>query len=190
MPFRDSYIAFVFARFVVEIVRRSHGGHKLSQQALTAIVVLGGEELSGIERTGSEILLSAHRHIWKDQSLERRHRFAVCELLFQLAKEAMRDPLLMLHEPQVPEQRLPDELKRKWYGNLPPEKLSCDVIRAFDDIHEMRKQARKDRDSLVTELIETRKKLEQANLKIWILSLIVSPIIAAIFKAIWAKLFF
>jgi hypothetical protein len=101
----------------------------------------------------------------------------------------MRDPLLMLHEPPVPDQRRPEELKRKWYGKSAVRKssraTSCGL---FDDVHEVRNQAREGRDSLVAELVETRKKLDQANLKIWIMSLIVSPTIAAIFKAIWAKL--
>jgi hypothetical protein len=88
-------------------------------------------------------------------------------------------------EPPLPEQRLPDELKHKWYGDLGPKKLSLDVIRAFDDIHELRKQLR----NKSIELLETRRQLERANQKIWIMSLIVSPIIAAIFKALWAKVF-
>jgi hypothetical protein len=93
VPFRNSEIAATCARVVAEIVRQSPGGRNLSEAALTAIVILGGEELSpGIERTGAEILLSAHQHIWKDQSLEPRHRFAVCELLFQLANDLAFKP--------------------------------------------------------------------------------------------------
>lgn len=94
----------------------------------------------------------------------------------------MRDPLLIVTDDRpVPEKRLPDEAKLAWYGtpeNPVPrsfEKLQGDVIRAFDDLHELRRKAHKDKDLILSELIATRRQLDRANLKIWLLSLIVSP---------------
>lgn len=92
----------------------------------------------------------------------------------------MRDPLLI--DPQG--QRIPDEWRRNFLLR-PIERLPGDVLIAFDRIHTLQKE----KDQLQSQLLETQGSLKQANLKIWIMSLIVSPILAAVAKAIWAKIF-
>jgi hypothetical protein len=42
---------------------------------------------------------------------------------------------------------------------------------------------------LVARIIDLQAKLDRANLKIWIMSLVVSPIIAAVLKAMWTAIF-
>ena len=90
----------------------------------------------------------------------------------------MRDPLLIdANDQPLPDQRIPDHWRAK-YLDRDVKKLPNDVIHAFDYIHELRKQRRKDKDVIIAELLSTRKRLRRANLKIWIMSLIVSPVIA------------
>lgn len=89
----------------------------------------------------------------------------------------------------LPEERLSPEKKEQWYGERNHKQLIQDLITAFDEQHEIRKQQRKDRDLLVSALIDTQTRLDRANLKIWIMSLIVSPIIAAVGKAMWNAIF-
>jgi len=96
----------------------------------------------------------------------------------------MRDPLLIVSDEQpVPEQRIPDEWRAK-YLDRDISKLPTDVLHAFDDIHELRKQRRRDKDLIIAELIATRRRLKWAKRQIWIMSLLVSPILGAAAKAL------
>lgn len=93
----------------------------------------------------------------------------------------MRDPLLIAQG----EQRIPDEWRRKYTHERTLEQIRIDVTGLYDRNWTLRKK----NDELLASLLRAQKRLDAANLKIWIMSLIVSPIIGLILKAIWAKVF-
>ena len=74
----------------METIRKSPGGHKLSQEALEAIVILAGDVLlpHDEEKLGAEILLNAEDYVWKqNQHHASEIRLEVCNLLHRLASE-------------------------------------------------------------------------------------------------------
>ncbi len=94
----------------------------------------------------------------------------------------MRDPLLIdANDQPLPEQRIPNEWREK-YSNRDPRQLALDVIKAFDENHELKKKQRKDQDLLVGKLLETQKRLRRAKLTIWLMGLVISPIVSALIR--------
>lgn len=91
----------------------------------------------------------------------------------------MRDPLLI----DEGEKRIPDEWRRRYLKRSIAE-LPADVVKVFDRVWAVERE----KDKVAGELIETQRKLRQANLKIWVMSLIVSPLIGEGVKALlhWA----
>lgn len=80
----------------------------------------------------------------------------------------MRDPLLI----DEGDKRIPDEWRRRYLKRSIAE-LPADVVKAFDRLWAVERE----KDKVAGDLIETQFKLRQANLKIWVMSLIVSPLI-------------
>lgn len=79
-------------------------------------------------------------------------------------------------------------IREEWRANYKQraiDKLPGDLIIAFDRIHNLQRE----KEVLQAQLNEANRKLERANLRIWIMSLIVSPIAAAILRALWNKIF-
>ena len=85
----------------------------------------------------------------------------------------MHDPLLIdpFRDDSV-QPRLPEEW-RKQYLKRQVDRLPQDVTVAFDRV-EMR---RRENNQLRQALLSTQKKLDRANLKIWVLSLLVGPLL-------------
>ena len=82
----------------------------------------------------------------------------------------MRDPLLELpNDPPLPDKRLSEQKIEEWYRHRPVYKLENDLIEAFNQLHEIRRRARSDADRLRQAVIDTRKQLQSAKLRIWIL---------------------
>jgi len=75
--------------FLVEAIKASDGGEKLSNDALRIIGILFFEKilLPADEFDGSRVLMNAHDKIWKDQYWEPEIRLEVSRLLFDLAFE-------------------------------------------------------------------------------------------------------
>lgn len=92
----------------------------------------------------------------------------------------VRDPLLIDNQGR----RIPEEWRRN-YRHRSIDRLPDDLIVAFDRIHTLQKE----KDEIQKELIETKRKLDRANLKIWIMSLIVSPIATKVLTVIWIAIF-
>ena len=78
----------------------------------------------------------------------------------------MHDPKLI----DVSERRIPEEWRRK-YMKRPLESLPADVTLAFDRVW----QVEREKDQLRSDMQE---KLRRANLKIWVMGLIISPIVS------------
>lgn len=95
-----------------------------------------------------------------------------------------RDPQLIdnLGNP-IPLAERTEEL-RDFYRNRAIDKLPSDVTKAFDRLW----QVEREKDRLAAQLVNTQKKLRHANLKIWLLSLVVSPLASELVKALirWA----
>jgi hypothetical protein len=85
-PYHDNFLHSLNLHFVIEEIKKSEGGFRLSFETLEALVILGGEELSST-RLGAAVLLSASDYIIKDQTLELHHRLEVCKTLYSLASE-------------------------------------------------------------------------------------------------------
>jgi len=81
----------------------------------------------------------------------------------------VRDPLLITNEDPIPEQRIPDRWKAK-YMERSPHQLAVDVVRAFDQQHELRKLQRRDKDLIIGELVKTRRSLKWAKFQVWALT--------------------
>jgi len=100
----------------------------------------------------------------------------------------MRDPLLI----DEGEKRIPDEWRtsyratyRETFENRAPEKVSKDLVAAFDKIAESFDriaELQKEKNLLLSEVIVTKKKLRWANRNIWLMGLIVSPIVGELVK--------
>jgi hypothetical protein len=92
-----------------------------------------------------------------------------------------RDPQLIdnLGYP-IPLAERTEEL-RDFYRQRSIAQLPSDVTKAFDRLW----QVEREKDRLAAQLVGTQKKLRHANLKIWLLSLIVSPIVSEILKALF-----
>jgi hypothetical protein len=91
-----------------------------------------------------------------------------------------RDPLLIdANDQPLSEQRIPDEWRVN-YSTRDPRQLALDVIKAFDENHELKRQMRRDRDLLVAKLLDTRKHLWRSRVSMWAMGLIVSPILSAL----------
>lgn len=78
-PYRD-------VSFVVQTIRDSKGGEKLSHEALTIIAVLALDELTPYhEFVAIDILTRAHDYLWAQKSIPLPIRLEMCNLLFKLA---------------------------------------------------------------------------------------------------------
>lgn len=94
----------------------------------------------------------------------------------------VQDPNLI--EPAKP--RLPDEWRRN-YLMRPLEKLPGDVTRAYDRIYTLERE----KDAVNGELLRAHRRLGWANLKIWILMLVVSgegAVIAWVVSRLWEQM--
>lgn len=94
----------------------------------------------------------------------------------------MRDPLLIESwKTEIPQSQ------RDHYenGNLSLEELR----KSANEVHDRVRRLTKTNNALATQLIKTQDELARAKQTIWVMSLIVSPIVAAIVKAIWIKVF-
>lgn len=99
----------------------------------------------------------------------------------------MRDPLLITNF----EPRIPDEWRAK-YLDRAVNRLPADLIVAFDRIHKLQREKDLIQADLITaksDLADTKRKLDRANLKIWFMSLIVSPLVTKLVTAAWIKYF-
>lgn len=92
----------------------------------------------------------------------------------------VKDPLLIDNQGR----RIPEEWRRN-YRHRSIDRLPDDLIIAFDRIHTLQGE----KDKIQSELLETKEKLRRANQRIWIMSLIVSPIVSRILVVIWTKIF-
>ena len=89
----------------------------------------------------------------------------------------MRDANLI----DVNERRIPDEWRQK-YLQRPLRELPADVIKAFDRVW----QVEREKDQLRSDM---QQKLRRANLKIWVMGLIISPIVSEGVKKLLAWIF-
>lgn len=86
----------------------------------------------------------------------------------------MRDPLFI----DEGEKRIPDEWRSKYLNKAV---LPKDMTIAFDRIHTLQR----DKDLLQSDLLNTRRELDGAKIKIWVLSLIVGPIVGELAKLLF-----
>lgn len=82
----------------------------------------------------------------------------------------MRDPLLI----DEGEKRIPDEWRQR-YLERPLKELPADVSKAFDRVWRVERE----KDRLRSDM---QHKLRRANLKIWLMGLIISPIVSELVK--------
>lgn len=92
----------------------------------------------------------------------------------------VKDPLLI----DTQGRRIPEEWRRN-YRKRSVDRLPDDLIVAFDRIYTLQGE----KDKIQAELLETKEKLRRANQRIWIMSLIVSPIVSRILVLVWIKIF-
>lgn len=64
-----------------------------------------------------------------------------------------------------------------------------DLKKALNCSHDRIRKLTDTNNQLVAKVIDLQDSLDRANLKIWIMSLIVSPIVAAVGKAMWGAIF-
>lgn len=85
--------------FIVQLLRSSPRGEKLSQESLQIVVPVIEKQFESYYSSGANVLLNAHDHVWRDDNhgkypskygRERQEiRLEVCNFLFNLCTKAI-----------------------------------------------------------------------------------------------------